>query len=443
MYETLALRGAPARLLLALFFAAAGACGDDDGGGSTDLGAMDAGGMRDAGMRDAGDGDAGSDDMGVERDAVFAVAGGTFTPEGVLGYVAVVPNIDAGLEVDLEDALVFAGNGFIQPGPNLDGRFYVIVNERPVIERYVVDDEGTITLDDEVGFAGFGITTLSARNPMHFLDDGRAYLVDVGTRQVVIWDPEEMTVSDSFSIDGLEREGLTAGSNNIVRDGDRLVLSLRYFRPDMSAATVTTAVIIDTTDDSVTYAEDTRCGNIAGHIVAGTGDLYFSSHTSQAARIRAGEAGDDPSVPCLLRMRAGADDFDGDFFVELNALTGDSPTGFLIPGAGNTAYVLAYNEEIVPITDQPSAVLTQTGAWEYWAVDLGGAVDTATKVPGFPASSAFGFAFLLEGTEGVTPYIISIGDGFATSTLYDVSDPGEFVEGATVPGLSLGAFRLR
>ena len=66
-------------------------------------------------------------------------------------------------------------------------------------------------------------------------------------------------------------------------------MSARYFRLDGSAELLSTAVVIDSTDDSVRYAEDTRCGNLAWSTRADNGDVYFASHPSQAARVRTGQ----------------------------------------------------------------------------------------------------------------------------------------------------------
>lgn len=126
------------------------------------------------------DGDAGMPDAGPLPEPILALGGASFTPEGANSYIAIIPSLDAGTEVDLADALEIPGLGFFD-APGDSNRFYVIPPENPIIQRYVVTDEGEIVFDDEVGLSGFGITTISARNPIQFISPTRAYVVDVAS----------------------------------------------------------------------------------------------------------------------------------------------------------------------------------------------------------------------------------------------------------------------
>src|SRR5690606_19134935 len=83
----------------------------------------------------------------------------------------------------------------------------------------------------------------------------------------------------------------TLATNYIHRDGDRLIMTARYWRPDKTAAELVKAVIIDTNNDSVKYIEDDRCGNIGFQATDSQGHLYLASHPAQAP----------PVVPAIPR----------------------------------------------------------------------------------------------------------------------------------------------
>ncbi|MEM8607568.1 MAG: hypothetical protein AAGF92_10700 [Myxococcota bacterium] len=386
-------------------------------------------------------GTGGAGGVDVVPSPLYAVCGALFTPDGTSGYVALVPDLEPTTTFELSDTLEVPGGTLCAATGDSDALF-LGVGERSVIQRFRIEDD-QLVFDDEFGLAGLGITSPTGRNPIHFLSQTRAYFIDGSTLQVVVWNPEEMIIEDSFSIEGLQQDDYSIGVNFVDRVGDRFVMSARYFRPDESAELLATAVIIDSTDDSVRYAEDARCGNLAWSTVAGNGDVYFASHPSQAARVRAGQAGDPVSAPCLLRIRNGENEFDPTFYVELNDLTGGRPTGALLRGSGNSAYVLAYDETVVAITPQNESIMTILPAWRYWALDFDGSFESADEVTAIPHGAGYGIGFVVDRTDGPAPYIVSIAGDLSSGTLFDIGDPDGFVEGLTAPGFLNQAIRVR
>ena len=384
-------------------------------------------------------GDGGAGQAGAP---LYAVCGLVFTPDGRSGYLAVVPDLEPTTTFELADTLEFP-SGSLCAAPGNSNRIYLGIAERAVVQRYSVGDDNALQFDAEFALSGLGITAPIGRNPLQFLSDTRAYFIDGSTLQVVVWNPETMVIEGSFDIDGLASDDLALDVNEVVRDGDRLVMSTRYFRRDDSAELLVKAVFIDPTDDSVLYAEDRRCGNIAWTAVANNGDIYFASHPSQATRVRTGLAGNPPSTPCLLRILAGTNEFDPTFFVELNSLTGGQPTGSILAGTDNTAYVLAYDEEQAPITPANEGRLTLIPAWRYWALSFDGDFSSASVVTAVPPGPVFAVGFTVNRPSGPTPYIVGIRDDLASGTLFDISRPDGFVEAITVPGFPVLALRIR
>lgn len=97
------------------------ACGDDPGA-SDDDGAGDADGADDA----DGDGDAAS-----ER---YLIQGSLFNTDGVLSYVAIVDDLEAGTRVRLDELFELSGSAAVAVRD--DGTIYVGQSESPVLQRY-------------------------------------------------------------------------------------------------------------------------------------------------------------------------------------------------------------------------------------------------------------------------------------------------------------------
>ncbi|MEM7138018.1 MAG: hypothetical protein AAF500_15665 [Myxococcota bacterium] len=392
---------------------------------------------------DGGQGGAGGQ-AGVE-DTLYAVCGLFFTPQGLAGFMGVVPDLLPETTFSLSEAAELT-NGASCAAPGNSNRIYVTNTERGVIERYLVEDDGLIVLDDEVSLTSLGINAPTGLDPLHLVSPSRGYLIDQATVTVVQWDPEDMVITGSFSVEGALKDGLRHAFNYVARDGDRMIMPVRYFRSDDTAEPVSLAIVIDTTDDSVTYAEDTRCGNLAFTASASNGDMYFASHPGSAAALVTGQAGQPASSPCLLRIRSGANEFDPGFYVELNELTGGRPTGTLLQGTGDTLYVLAYDEEVIPLTDSIINAGAQTvinqRSWRFWALDVSGDVSSAAEVD-FAPTIGLSTGFSVDQPEGAIPYVVTVAADFSSGTLIDIRDPGGFVPALAAPAIPQLAIRVR
>ena len=279
---------------------------------------------------------------------------------------------------------------------------------------------------------------------MQFVGVTKAYFIDAASLQVVTWNPQDMTVSGSFPIDGLAEEGLIVRGNYAHRVGDNIILSVRYFREDGSAEQLGRIAVIDTTTDTVTYDDETTCGNLAFSVTNTAGDIYLSSHTAQAVSFEAGIAGEPASRPCVVRVLAGETQFDDTYLLDLYDLTG-RPAGAITQGAGDTAYVLVRREDAFAITPENYTSANGAADWEYHSFELGNEMTTYAKVEGVAPTAAYGIAFTtpIGVARTPTPHISAIGDRFAESTFFDITNPGGFGAVLKVPGFGLGAYRLR
>ncbi|MEO0604882.1 MAG: AMP-binding protein [Myxococcota bacterium] len=331
------------------------------------------------------------------EDPAYLVTGGVFTNDGLTGYGALVDEVTPSTTIDLETALTLPSGAVLAAPDVRDGTFFIGLAEEPVIQRYRVDDDGEPVLEEELSFANQGLQTAAGgRNPIQLVSETEAYLVDATSLQVIGFDPSTMTLSqeEPLSLEGLTEPDLSLGANFIDRDGSRLVMSTRYFREDGSAALLGKVAIIDTAAGEVTVDEETACANLATSVRDDDGNIYFASHSSQAARFSGGFAGDPAGEPCMVRMLAGANGFDDGYYVSLEDLTG-VPAGFAIQGADNGAYLLGFDDVANPVTADNVARFTQLGVWEYYRVELTDS-PSAMPVASFGTTSAYGIAFQTE-----------------------------------------------
>lgn len=372
-------------------------------------------------------------------EGIYVVGGYLTSVDDWIGYLAVVDDLSAAGSIDLNHVVEFPDDmSFASPG---NGVIYVGNGGEPVIERWMLNDDRELVRDTSMGLAQYGIASgLGIKDPFHFLAPDRAYFIDGQSLQVVIWNPQTMETVDTFSIEGFLEPDMFLGLNYVHRDGDRLLLSARYWRADDTAALLTRVGIIDTTSDTVSYVDDTRCGNVAFHAHDSQNNLYLATHTAQTGTIAVGAAGDPVAESCIIRFKAGADDFDPDYYVGLDALA-NGHAGGIMQGAGDEAFLLKYAGPEYTL-DNYARAHTQ-GQWEIHRITLGNEAETFTKVPDVELQSGYGLAFSTTVAGETVPYVIAVEGDFSEGAYYDVSEPGRFDRALTIPGFPGKAILVR
>lgn len=203
---------------------------------------------------------------------------------------------------------------------------YVYDPSSSAVSRYIVSDTLGVTLDPlTLSFSSYGLT-IDADHI--WVGPERAYLVDEGSAQIVLWNPREMTIIGSTPIDvpWLERGGFRAQLQQGATSGGRAITAVNWrdwetyeFEPGAALA------LFDASSDApaLTLLEDERCApSVAlnpffdadgNAYVIGDGGLGFDVMASP----------NRTSLPqCVLRVRAGEESFDPDFFVDIGAATG-------------------------------------------------------------------------------------------------------------------------
>lgn len=435
------------------------ACGDDDDGSPTDNQAGESSGATSGKGGSSGEGGsggkageepvAGSGTVaggGAGGEAPIPMAEGIYVVgyyvtvnDEYIGYLSVTNDLSAAGSVDIGTAREFPGDmSYASPG---NGVIYVGRGNSAVIERWVLDDKNELVNDGEVGLSQYGLTSaVGGRDPFHFLSEDRAYFIDAKTRQVIVWNPQTMKTSEAFSLEGFAEGDLFPSLTFAYRDGDRVLVSARYYRPDDTAELLTRVAIIDTLTDEVEYVDDTRCGNIAFKAVDSEQNLYLASHPAQAAVVEAGIAGDPAAASCIIRIKAGESEFDPEYYVDLADVAG-APTGGIMQGAGDEAFVLKYAGE--PLTLDNSARAHTRADWEVNRLTLGDEAASIEPVDGIALQSAYGLAFSTPVSGKTTPFIITVAGDLAAGQYHDVSVEGERTGALELPGFPGAAILVK
>ena len=350
-----------------------------------------------------------------------------------LGSVLVLDDLSEEGTVDLAKGEDFGTDiSYASPG---DGVLFVGRKAQPNLQRFHVLESGELQLTGQLGLDAYGITdTLGRSQPVvQFIDDEHAYYIDLPTLQVVVFNPSAtpMTIypDDGFLIDGLKQEGMEVNVTAVRRDGDRVTVMARYYVDD-NAAPLVKAALIDTKTHSVKYAEDTRCGQVAYAVNDPDGNVYFGSHGALSIYAAAGLAPEDTPPACIVRIKKGEDEFDADYFVDLEAVSGGGVVGSLLQGVDGNAYVMQYSKEVPTLPADVRNAL-RDAAWELHVLKLDDAAETYAKVSDVPLGSAYSAAFTTTvGLERV-PFLILPGDELKNAYFWDVSDP-------TAPKRALG-----
>lgn len=370
----------------------------------------------------------------------WIVGGWISTVDEYNGYLTVVDDISSSGSIDLAEVVEFGGDMvYASPG---GGVVFVGLESAPIIERWGVSDDDELEKQAEVSLANYGVTSTlgGGRNVMQFIDEDRAYYFDRENLQVVVFNPTDMVTVDSFSIAGLEEEGQELALNFIHRDGDRFIVTARYW--DLQLGTTTSlvrAAIVDSADDTVQYTDDTRCGDIAFDVTDLDGNLYLGSHPGHAVYMAAGLDGDNPPPQCILRINRGESQFDPDYFVDLTELAGGVVGGLLHAGNGN-AFVFRYaGEAITEENWQPSL---RGDGWSLYKLKLGNEAATFAPVPGMDSFTAYGDSFTTEVDGKQVPFVVAVEADFSAGQYYDVSRPNQVVEALAFPGFPGPAIRI-
>lgn len=237
-------------------------------------------------------------------------------PDSRQSYVGVFPDIPSG-DVTAEGMREF-GDAYFSV---YDGSVFVFEREQGEILRLEADEDLRLVEGGRISFANYGVQ-FSADNT--FISPTRAYMVDGGSGQIIVWNPREMIITGSFDANIPQREGLETFPGVGVFHGDYVVWPVMssYFDTVSFYPKMVALVASATTDDPPFVVEDDRCLPTYRGYSNSAGDIYFHGNADGGWRHYTMQADIPPA--CVLRMKAGEVSFDPAFSIDIGAAT-ESP----------------------------------------------------------------------------------------------------------------------
>ena len=367
---------------------------------------------------------------------LFDITGSFFTPEtnAFTGWLSLVPELRPDLRVEPEETISFGPDSFEVPG---DGTVLRMGGDAPEMERLRVQDDSTLVSEGIMSFASFGVGNASS-HALYFLTDTKAYFLDRFEGQVIVWNPQSFEIVSSFRLDGFARDGLNLNIIPLEVVDDRLILLARYTRvSDSSWARSTVVGFVNTRTDEVVYDEDDRCGNAVSSAISADGTVYLGSFANAATATFLGQGGMPPVVPCQLRIMPDANEIDPSYFLDLTDATGADLVSGPVAGAGDAAYYLIYDPEVIPIPPEVSSnELQNAEAWRVYSATLGREAETLAEVPDFPPGGTLFFSQRFEPIAGEPiPLFVRFAGDFSETTMTDIRDPDNFTTFLVTPGV--------
>jgi Domain of unknown function (DUF4374) len=340
-------------------------------------------------------------------------------PDERLTYVGAFPEVPSG-EVGTDGMLEF-GDAYYYA---FNGGVFVYEREQATVTRYDVSDSYQLIRGKTVSFVNFGFTSGA---DLSFVAPDRAYAMVGAQNLVIAWDPARMEITGTFPAGLPTHADLDTYPAPIGVSGSNMywaLLSQNYDALQLYPRNVV-AIAPAGADGPVTLVEDDRCVPALGGYIMTNGDIYLVGGADADAIAAYNPSAAYPS-PCIVRIRAGATEFDPDYYVNLRQATG-SPSivgTWRINDESVLARVWDPTEPLPPVID------------DYWAGQsfISKSIDLATgAATDFPALAKGGFSSNIQDRiDGATYFSLPRADGSA-DVAYRLL-PAGIEEAFSIPG---------
>ena len=343
----------------------------------------------------------------------------------------------------------------IPEGYNPDNAFFVGMYSSSEFRRYTVSDTGVVSDYTTLDFSGVaGQTGRNLLRATQFMSPTKAYALDFAGLQVIAFNPTDMSILKTISLAEIAEESLPRRWAVFpTTDGDRFVATIGFYGQDWSDPGVTKVVIVDSADDSVVTDSVDNCSAVSGSAKDAAGNMYFASYDESALAYQQGRG---EYAPCVIRILAGANEFDDSYLMNMQNLTNNNRMAMgAVTGNGDIGYSLIMSDVGQSmVKDETLAKHLRIPVWEFYSFDLTDSNATATKVEGITSTAG------AEGISGGTISRILNGsfthhelgditwmaqiDVEETSSIYNSTNPATWsLISNTVPGQLEHVGRLR
>lgn len=342
-------------------------------------------------------------------------------------FVRLLSSLDAG-EIDLGVAREYGGRATV----GTVGRWlFVMDGEQPIIDRFSVAADGTLTLEAQLSFANYGMPYWAIApwgNTM--VSPTKAYLSNPADGSLLIWNPTTMQIVGEIPLPVAASPELELQVSPAHLRGDRLFILFSWANWETFefASVPQQLAVYDTTNDQISkVVEETRCPALySAPFVDEAGDLYFSNHVWSPMETLVKGA----PQSCSLRVLAGEEAFDATWQLRY-ADVADGREGAVLRylGDGKALADIFYDERATISDATDPSELGESSNWRLWNVDL--QAGTGAPVEGLDFKPG-GYNDVHLGGRS---FILMPSADYARTTAYELVD-GDAVQRFAVQGLS-------
>jgi hypothetical protein len=363
------------------------------------------------------------------------------TAEAAHTFLLTVPEIGPGSTFSLEHAVEIESD---TAAFGTRGRpfAYTASVSRPIVQRWRVAADGTLSEGPEVDFASLGMRRADSAGMLSFYSADKAYFCDpFEPSEIVIWNPETLEIRGTIPLD-LPMLGTMRPQVVLSQRQDRLFAIASWqqeFARDWThfGDHVQVVAIDPVSDTVVSRVDEPRCNAFSSVSTAADGTSYFSP-AAYYAPLRALLGEPSGVETCALRIPAGAQSFEPGYGLDLSELAGGRPAGDFALVAEGRAFLRVWHSELVtPLTSGNAnweTVLQEPGfLWWTWREGQAQAERVAEQ-----EGSTVGQLLQVDGkTYTVTPA------QSGSSRLMELASDGALRPALSGVGQILGVVRLR
>ena len=274
----------------------------------------------DGGREDAGtNGNASGDDpiMWIQNSA---------TPDGAtVAFMAF--SADVPTRVFDRSRMIELGEG---TGDAFNGMVFTYNFEALTITRWQLSETLEPTPGEVISLANEGVSPWWKNA---FYTETRAFIFNLPEGEIVEWNPRDMVITARHPVERLENPGAYTG--NAYRSGGRFLLPIQGHNWEtLELDPVSLVAIFDPEQMTLIYATDDRAPSTYEAFVDDSGDFYAlpDRATAYLRHYFAPNVGDPPGG--LIRIKAGENEFDPDYYEPLDELAGGRALAQIFPVTG-------------------------------------------------------------------------------------------------------------
>lgn len=283
-------------------------------------------------------------------------------------FIRLVSSLDVP-EIDLASAREYNGRATVG---TVGKWLFIMDGAQPIVERFTVGADGSLTLDGELSFANYGMPywTIDAwGNTM--VSPTKAYFSNPADGSLIVWNPTSMSIDREIPLPELASGDLELQSSPAILRGDRLFRLFSWANFDtfeFSRAPQQLGVYDTVSDELLTLVEDNRCPAVYSEPFEDeAGALYFSNHVWSPMETLVKGA----PQSCALRVLAGETTFDpGWQFRYADFAEGREGAVLRYLGNGQALADIFYDERTSITSETDPSDLGQSSNWRLWSVNL-------------------------------------------------------------------------